>query len=188
MLDDIVSAYIRQFPDERKGLAPLIEQIVQGQKLNDRKNFEGHVTGSAIVLSPDRMQVLVIYHKLFGRWQQPGGHWEIAQEADPLATARREVVEETSVVLSEYVPLEATNPILPVDIDVGAVPEQPRKSEPQHVHYDFRYVFIAQDEHVEQKPDEPNITNIGWFDFDAPEAGEIMRTIQKLRELQLIPS
>ena len=37
-----------------------------------------HVTGSAIVVTPDRTHVLLHRHKRLGIWVQPGGHIEPA--------------------------------------------------------------------------------------------------------------
>lgn len=54
-----------------------------------------HLTASALVLSPDRSQVLLVLHKKVGLWMQPGGHVE--DDASLAAAALREAVEETGV-------------------------------------------------------------------------------------------
>jgi 8-oxo-dGTP pyrophosphatase MutT (NUDIX family) len=177
-MDDIVSGYIKRFPAEAGRLAQLIEQVDGGEKLNDRRNFNGHVTGSGIVLSPDRQKVLLIYHKLFDRWQQPGGHWETDDEPDPLEAAKREVEEETSIQVAVYLPLDADHPLVPLDIDSHAVPARPQKDELVHIHHDFRYVFIAASEELHHQ--EAEVSAAAWFPLDAPEAQIIARAISKL--------
>lgn len=89
-----------------------------------------HVTGSAIVLDPER-RVLLHRHKRLGIWLQPGGHLE-PDEAPPEA-AVRETLEETGV--------EAAHPdgvpaLIHVDLHEG-----PRG----HVHIDLRYLLLAEE-------------------------------------------
>jgi len=33
---------------------------------------------------------------------------------------------------------------MPIDIDIHAIPENPRRNEPAHIHFDFRYIFHPQ--------------------------------------------
>ncbi len=94
----------------------------------------GHFTASAFVLSPDRRDVLLIWHDKLQRWLQPGGHIE-PEDADPIAAARREVAEETMLDDVELV----TGGLL--DVDVHAIP--PHKDTPGHEHFDLRFAFIS---------------------------------------------
>ena len=43
----------------------------------DRSNLEGHVTGSAWLVSPDGKQALLTHHKKLGRWLQLGGRTQM---------------------------------------------------------------------------------------------------------------
>lgn len=181
MLDDVISGYIKIFPAESGQLAQLIEQVDNGEKMNDRRNFHGHVTGSGVVLSPDRSKLLLIYHRLFDRWQQPGGHWESDDEPNPLEAAKREVAEETGITISAYLPLNKDNPLIPLDIDSHSVPARPHKGEPVHIHHDFRYVFIAGGEELDHQ--EAEVSGAAWFSFDALEAQVISRAVSKLSGL-----
>jgi 8-oxo-dGTP pyrophosphatase MutT (NUDIX family) len=95
----------------------------------------GHFTASAFILSPDRTSLLLIHHVKLDRWMQPGGHIE-ADDADVLAAARREVEEE--VGLPANLPL--FQPDL-FDLDIHPIPA--RGAEPQHEHFDVRYLFVA---------------------------------------------
>jgi len=181
MLSEILATYLELFPDEKTNLLRLWQQISDNEKLNDRRNFHGHITGSGVVLSPDKTQILLIHHKLFQVWQQPGGHWEADDEADPLAAARREVTEETGAAVADYLPLDSTHPLVPLDIDSHQVPARPEKDEPPHWHHDFRYVFISATEELSAQLQE--VSGARWFPLLAPETQRIARVMKKLPNL-----
>ncbi len=145
MLSDIIRQYLSLYPGETRNLKVLLKQAAEEQQLFGKHNYEGHVTGSGIVLSPDRKKLLLIYHPTFVRWQQPGGHWE-AEEMGPWLTAKRETEEETGVKLGEII--ASGKEFIPIQIDSHLVPNVPPKYEPEHYHHDFRYGFIAEDEKV----------------------------------------
>jgi len=61
----------------------------------DRSDYDpGHITASAIVLSPDGESVVLVNHVRVGLWIQPGGHVE-PDDATLVDAARREVEEVT---------------------------------------------------------------------------------------------
>ncbi len=95
----------------------------------------GHFTASAVILSPDRGALLLIYQSKLHRWLQPGGHVE-TEDGDLVATAQREVLEEVT--------MKVGTPDRPgaIDVDVHFIPA--RKDEPQHEHFDVRFVFHAE--------------------------------------------
>jgi 8-oxo-dGTP pyrophosphatase MutT (NUDIX family) len=95
----------------------------------------GHFTVSAFVLSPARADLLLIFHAKLSRWLQPGGHVE-ATDADPCATARREVLEEVGI---GNLPRASGGGVF--DIDIHPIPARP--SEPEHEHFDLRFLFVA---------------------------------------------
>ena len=97
-----------------------------------RSCLDGHLTGSALVVDPERRQVLLIHHAKLGRWLQPGGH--VDGEGDLAVAALREAEEETG--LTDLVLLEPA-----VDLDIHAIPE--RGPEPAHLHLDVRFVVLA---------------------------------------------
>ena len=183
-LQAIINGYFKFFPQERQLLERLSGQIAAGEKLNDRNNWHGHITGSGIVLSPDRTQVLLIHHRLFNKWFQPGGHWESDEEPDPQAAAKREVIEETGVTIAESVPFSIEQPLVPIDIDTHPIPGRPAKHEQDHWHHDFRYVFIAANMHVRHQ--ESEVRKAQWFDLNAPETEHIRGVIDKLRAHKII--
>ena len=90
---------------------------------------DGHITGSAWVLSADRQRVLLNHHAKLDKWLQFGGHSD--GDPDTLQVALREAREESGLqlqVLSEEV----------FDIDIHCIPA--RGDSPSHRHYDVRFV------------------------------------------------
>jgi 8-oxo-dGTP pyrophosphatase MutT (NUDIX family) len=101
----------------------------------DRTAFDpGHVTASAVVLSPGHDHVLLVYHRRLARWLQPGGHIERG-DASLAAAARREVREETGTVLPEQ------DTATLVSVDVHEIP--PGRDEPRHLHHDFMFAVLT---------------------------------------------
>lgn len=94
----------------------------------------GHVTGSAFVMSPDLGSVLLTHHRKLDRWLQLGGHCDGI--ADAAFVAQKEAYEESGLarirLLSPHV----------FDVDIHQIPERP--GEPAHLHYDVRYLFVAE--------------------------------------------
>lgn len=111
----------------------------------------GHITASAVVLSPDHESVLVIHHKKLLRWLQPGGHVERA-DLSLLGAAMREASEETAVSLS------ASGAFLAwVSIDV--IPKW--KDVPGHVHYDLKYAMVAEKWAIRRSSE---VAAVAWAD------------------------
>lgn len=100
-----------------------------------RDCFPGHFTGSALVVSADGGKTLLTHHRILNRWLQFGGHCDGVE--DTLATACREAREESG--LSGLIVTSQA----PFDLDIHAIPENPKKLEPAHEHYDVRYMLLA---------------------------------------------
>ena len=108
-----------------------------------RDCMPGHITGSAFIVDHTGERFLLHHHKKLDRWLQFGGHAD--GEADPLAVAQREALEESGLagleVLAETVLCEGASLALPADLDVHVIPA--RGAEPEHEHHDIRYAFRA---------------------------------------------
>ena len=98
-----------------------------------RQLLTGHITGSALIVDPERSQALLLYHAKLLKWLQPGGHAD--GDPDVLRVAIREAEEETG--LTGFKPVQKT----PFDLDVHPIPA--RGPEPAHFHYDIRYLLEA---------------------------------------------
>jgi 8-oxo-dGTP pyrophosphatase MutT (NUDIX family) len=120
--------------DEREAamLARIVAFVQAHEDCFERSLLVGHVTGSAWVVNPERTHALLVHHRRLGRWLQPGGHCD--GSPDVLATALREVLEETGI---------RATPVMPAIFDVDAHEIPARGAEPAHVHYDIRYLAEA---------------------------------------------
>jgi 8-oxo-dGTP pyrophosphatase MutT (NUDIX family) len=135
-----VTRYLGEVATPREHLSLLRWQMREGHRLDQRTTFPGHLTTSAVILSPDHRQTLLIDHVTIGRWLQPGGHYE--PSAFFHLSARREAEEETAVSGLTLHPWHAGTD-LPFVIDSHDVPGKPSRNEPPHIHHDLQYLFVA---------------------------------------------
>lgn len=136
----------------------LINQLSAGQDLQSRKNMEGHVTSSVMLLDPMMENVLMVHHRLFDRWIAPGGHYE--GEVSPLRSALRELQEESGFP-ADQVDLTLF-PTIPFDIDTHPIPERPKKGEGPHFHHDFLYLGVAK-ELIPLSPQVEEVSGAEWI-------------------------
>jgi 8-oxo-dGTP pyrophosphatase MutT (NUDIX family) len=183
MLSEVLQKYLKIFPDDIGQLGLLLDQIKKNEKLDDRRNFRGHIAGDAIILSPDLKKILFIYHLRSKNWQQPGGHWD-KEEEGPWLTAKREAFEETGVKLGRH--LNVSDDLrVPLQIITGPVYPSQAKKESHHWHHDFRYGFIAKTEELGSIQDD-GIGEAKWFPLDGiktPGGHNIQIAIERLRTL-----
>jgi len=139
---------------ERRDLARILEFVGRHPDPFDRRIAEGHLTGSAFVVSGDGARVLLLHHRKLDRWLQPGGHAE-AGEASGEAVALREAREETGLVSLRLHPRAPR----PLDVDVHAIPARP--GEPAHAHLDLRYLVLAGEEPLRRQAEEA--ADLRWF-------------------------
>lgn len=108
-----------------------IEFVKTEAECFERSLATGHITGSAWVVNADGSEVLLTHHRKLDRWLQLGGHAD--GESDVLAVAVKEAEEESGLEDFEQVGGGI------FDIDIHPIPA--RKGEPEHLHYDVRYVL-----------------------------------------------
>lgn len=130
---DKVETYRNSYPEENIEIDRLVEFIESTEDCFKRSNLAGHITGSCLLLSPEKEEVLITHHKKLGKWLQLGGHSD--GEANTLNVALREAQEESGIMdvqpLSEEI----------FSIDIHKIPA--RKEEPEHYHYDISFLLIA---------------------------------------------
>jgi 8-oxo-dGTP pyrophosphatase MutT (NUDIX family) len=133
---ETLTAYLDQRPEDKASLAALIDALGESaETIASRKEFRGHATAGALLLRPDG-RVLLVEHKALGRWLFPGGHLEDTDET-LLEGALRELAEETGIDPHLVTPVSS----VPLHIDVHPIPANPGKNEPEHQHFDFRFLF-----------------------------------------------
>ncbi|TDC13474.1 NUDIX domain-containing protein [Streptomyces sp. 8K308] len=154
-----VNTYLSQHPDEKDRLSALLEVLdATGDRIATRTEFRGHVTAGAVLLRPDG-RVLQIEHKALRKWLLPGGHTEDS-DTSLLDAALRELSEETGIGREQVEP----EGITPIDIDVHPIPANDAKGEPEHQHFDFRFLFRTTADAVALQVEE--VTNYGWTPAD----------------------
>jgi 8-oxo-dGTP pyrophosphatase MutT (NUDIX family) len=181
LLDDL-EGYPEAWPqDDRSLWARYREFVSNTPDCCQRWNQAGHCTGSAFVSCPQGEKVLLLYHPFLQRWLQPGGHAD--GDPDLLAVALREAHEETGLPLQRLRPYRGNGVRVPFDLDIHAIPA--RKNEPDHWHYDLRYLVIAspQDPLVPETPD----LRLAWLSLDEvaerTDEESVLRLVRKLRGL-----
>lgn len=137
-LELILAGHHPADPDEARHLLRIREFVRRHPCPFDRGIREGHLTGSAIVLSPSGDRVLLLHHRKLGRWLQPGGHGDPGETSGE-EVALREAREETGL---DGLRLHPRAP-RPLDVDVHQIPAT--GTEPAHEHLDLRYLVLAPD-------------------------------------------
>jgi 8-oxo-dGTP pyrophosphatase MutT (NUDIX family) len=118
--------------------------LTYNKDLYHRKNFNGHITSSAFLISYDNEWIYLLYHETLHQWFQPGGHVE-EMDVDILSGSARELQEESGYI--HFIPITIDQNIhLPIDIDSHWIPENQKKEEDGHYHHDFRYLFRLTEE------------------------------------------
>jgi 8-oxo-dGTP pyrophosphatase MutT (NUDIX family) len=104
-----------------------------------RESLVGHITGSAWVVNKTMTKTLLTHHRKLDKWLQLGGHCD--GDSDVLRVALREAVEESGVY--DIIP---HSPEI-FDLDIHEIPERRTGTvvEPAHLHYDIRFLLIADD-------------------------------------------
>jgi len=139
----------------------------------ERKLAIGHITGSAWVVNPTRTHVLMLHHRKLDCWLQPGGH----SDGDPntLQVALRETQEESGIESKYIQPVSESI----FDIDIHTIPA--RKNEPQHEHFDVRFLLEADDNAPLNISEESN--ELAWIPLhmvaDLNNEESIMRMLNK---------
>lgn len=126
---------------------------------------EKHFTASVWILTKSiPKKVLLVHHKKYDKWIQPGGH--IERFENPIDAAIREVKEETGLDIGflkesiDSTPNGVTNFLkIPDFLLEQRIPS--REAQPEHFHLDLQYVV-----QIEEKVLKYNISEskaIGWF-------------------------
>ena len=154
-----VTAYVPVNEQEAADRKALLQHLQSGADIYTRNNQTAHLTASAWVVSPERTQVLMAFHKIYNSWAWLGGHAD--GEHDMTAVARREVMEESG--------LEDVKLLTPgiVSLEILTVDGHEKRGAyvPSHLHLNVTYLFEADPNaplHV--KPDENS--GVAWIRMD----------------------
>jgi len=140
-------AQLRQFIpseiNEARHLVSILNFLKHESEPFARSTLNGHITASAILTDTTYTYIARIWHPTLQIWLQPGGHCE-ADDPTIADAALRELIEETTISIDKI----SLVVDVPFDIDVHTIPT--RKNEPEHHHYDIRYWFHTDFEHLPQ--------------------------------------
>ncbi len=140
LLLSALKTYKTDYASEQGFIQEMINFIENNPNCFERSNLSGHVNGSAWVLSPDEKKVLLTHHKKLNRWLQLGGHSDGGDNTWNVAL--REATEESGIQNIQFVMKEI------FDIDIHTIPANAKKNEPEHKHYDVRFLLKAPTEKV----------------------------------------
>jgi 8-oxo-dGTP pyrophosphatase MutT (NUDIX family) len=130
IIKNIIDNYAFHFSNHSKVMVRIRDLWNPTEDMTSRKTYPAHITASAILLRSQ--SVLMIRHKVLGKWLFPGGH--IDKNELPHEAAARELSEETGYcVIASQAEL--------IDIDCHQIPENLQRGEPEHHHIDLRYIF-----------------------------------------------
>ena len=154
-----ITAYLPVNEQEAADRALLLDWLESGVDIDKRSNKTAHLTASAWVVSPDRSQVLMAYHKLYNSWAWLGGHAD--GERDLMSVSRREALEESG--LKTVTPLTET----PISLEILTVDGHEKRGAyvPSHLHLNVTYLFEADPAApLRVKPDENSA--VAWIPVD----------------------
>ena len=143
---------LAEYEPEFKTKIEKISEILSQTKIKDLTNRKSkvHLSASAVVFNKNKCYF--IKHPYLKTILLPAGHVENGEM--PIDTAIREFVEETGFFVKIDENMQNMGLI---DVNVIDIPENPVKSEGEHIHIDFRYKLVL-DRVKEQKEAE-----LEWF-------------------------
>ena len=130
-----LAAYAARHPERRDEAERIMRFVCATPDCFERSHAAGHITGSAWLLNPAGDKALLTLHRKLGRWLQPGGHAD--GDPDTLRVALREAEEESGI--SGIAPVSRDI----FDVDIHTIPSHSVSGEPEHLHYDVRYLLRA---------------------------------------------
>jgi 8-oxo-dGTP pyrophosphatase MutT (NUDIX family) len=134
--------------DERRRLTSFRRFVHTTPNCCSRSSQAAHLTGSALVVSLELDQVLLTLHAKRRRWLPLGGHADGDSCLDRVAW--REVREESGLTRLAPFPYHPglsrpsdrrQGSAIPLDLGCPLIP--PASGEPEHMHYDIRYLILA---------------------------------------------
>lgn len=158
-LSAALAAYRPWNEQEARDREELLRRLQSGEELYSRENLSAHLTVSAWVVSPDRKQVLLAHHNIYGSWAWLGGHAD--GDRDLLAVAVREVGEESGLTAVRPV----TDSIFSLEILPVGGHEKKGRYVPSHLHLNLTYLLEGDPSlPIRSRPGENS--RVDWFGLE----------------------
>ncbi|MDF1754707.1 MAG: NUDIX hydrolase [Verrucomicrobiales bacterium] len=165
---DLIDRYSEKYPEEAETVSRFREFISRRADCFERELKEGHITGSAWIVDRCGERVLLTHHRKLNIWVQLGGHAD--GEADIASVALKEAYEESGLDSLK------TEPEI-FDLDIHPIPA--RKSDPEHLHYDVR--FVIRNEGVSDFIVSEESHDLAWIDLEDIETLTTEESILRMR-------
>ena len=170
-----LNSYETSFPEEESFIQPFLE-LLQAQRCYFRDHLPGHITGSSWIVNQSGSYVLLVHHVKLNKWLQPGGHAD--GDENIMDVALREAQEETGLKTLSLITEEI------FDVDIHPIPA--RADFPQHLHFDVRYIFQANQSEAIQVSAESH--QVEWFELNKVASltknnTSIIRMMEKTKQL-----
>jgi len=117
---------------------------------------DGHFTASTFVVNKNYTKILLMHHIKFNKWQQ--FWWHADGEINLYDVALRELTEESWIATENIFMIDEI-----LDVDMQDIPEN--FNEPNHKHYDVRYLAIV-NEDVKIIKSDTEVHDIKWFNLE----------------------
>ncbi len=138
---------------EAEMVAATLAFVAAEPRCAERSLAAGHLTGSAWIVDPARQRTLLTHHRKLNKWLQLGGHAD--GDLDLAAVAFREAEEESGLKRLRLVSTEL------FDVDRHRIPA--RNNEPEHWHYDLRFIVEADPDEALVLSDESH--DLAWIEI-----------------------
>ena len=158
-LKEQIENYVPYNEQEEKDKQTILKYINTFDDVLTRNNEFGHFTASSWCVNKEKTKVLMIYHNIYKSWAWTGGHAD--GESDLLATAIRELKEETGV---EHVKVLDDN-IFSLEIICVNGHVKREKYVSSHVHLNLTYLLEV-DENETLKIKEDENSGVRWVPIE----------------------
>lgn len=150
-----IENFVPLCPQEQRDKTGILRFLAGHPDAFDRENLTAHMTASAWVLSPDRRQVVMVYHNLYHSWSWTGR----TRRRGPGSAGGGHAGGNGGNGLRQ---LELLHPGI-FSLECLTVDGHEKRGQyvPSHIHMNVTYLLGARDRELRQKPDENS--GVAWF-------------------------
>tara|TARA_Y100000817_G_C16691728_1_gene470770 strand:+ start:149 stop:700 length:552 start_codon:yes stop_codon:yes gene_type:complete len=152
-IKSLIDRYETQDPEQIDFKNRFLEFLDSSDECFKRSHLVGHITGSTLVVNPDKTKVILTLHKKLNCWLQPGGHAD--GDSDPMRVAAKEAWEETGIDGIQFLSDQI------FDLDIHTIPVF--GDVPEHLHFDVRFLMQAPHENFAISEESHDLK---WFTFE----------------------